>query len=246
MTPQLSEALRNEIRTALEADGQPFDVVVARRVYDLAIAARDMCVAATSGVKEAIATIKDVGGPLESLDAPDTPESQVQASESFGARLLRELLAVVPTFTQQRPNPAVDPEALMLVHALAAARRSGMHDVAAELEKKLFGCTLVGPKPVVEIPVVNGDVEVAVGGYEHGFADGKAGRDRAHETPAYIEGYVDGVDAGCRETAPTTEAPPAEAPKLTIDDYEKQSAPPKGMSLDDAERLYKENLLGMP
>ncbi|MBK7823144.1 MAG: hypothetical protein IPJ61_19350 [Tessaracoccus sp.] len=44
--PQLAEALRAEIRLTLEADGKAFDVNVARRVYDLAIAARDMCVAA--------------------------------------------------------------------------------------------------------------------------------------------------------------------------------------------------------
>lgn len=54
MSPELSEALRNEIRTVLEAGGGPFDINVARRVYDLAIAARDMCVAATSSVKSKI------------------------------------------------------------------------------------------------------------------------------------------------------------------------------------------------
>jgi hypothetical protein len=194
MTPQLSEALRAEIRTALEADGQPFDVTVARRVYDLAIAARDMCVAATGNVKEAIATIKDVNGPLESLDSPDTPESQVQASETFGARLLRELLAVVPAFTQQRQNPD-DPRAL--VHALAEARRNGMTDVAKALEVKLLGRVLPGEKPVAEVDGIEvhgaeveiDGVDVPVGSFEHGFYDGTKNKPRAYDTRDYATGW---------------------------------------------------------
>jgi len=139
MSPQLAEALRAEIRAALDADGKPFDVNVARRVYDLAIAARDMCVAATSGVKEAIDQIKDTNGPIESLDQPDTPTSQLQASETFGARLIREVLATLPRL-QRNNGSNEDPKAL--VHALAEARRNGMHDVAEELEIKLFGRVL--------------------------------------------------------------------------------------------------------
>src|SRR4029077_20264658 len=80
-------------------------------------------------------------GAMESLDSPDTPESQLQVSETFGARLLRELLAVVPSL--MRPN-GEDPQAL--VHALAEARASGMRDVAEELEVKLFGRVLSGPR----------------------------------------------------------------------------------------------------
>jgi hypothetical protein len=141
MSPELSEALRNEIRTALEASGGPFDVNVARRVYDLAMAARDMCVVATDSVKEAIDQVKDTNGPMETLDSPSTPESAVQASESFGARLFREIMALVPTL-----RSGDDPKAL--VHALAEARARGMHDVAEELEVKLFGRVLSEPKPV--------------------------------------------------------------------------------------------------
>lgn len=185
MTPQLSEALRSEIRTALEADGKPFDVNVARRVYDLAIAARDMCVAATSGVKEAIATIKDVGGPIESLDTEDTPESQVQASESFGARLLRELMASLPMMQQRRDGD--DPK--QLVHALAEARRTGMHDVAEELEKKLFGRVMLGSRPV------GTGIEVPVGSFEHGFADGRANSPPFAKDGDYHKGYLKGLES---------------------------------------------------
>ena len=186
MSPELAEALRNEIRNALEAGGGSFDINVARRVYDLAIAARDMCVAATGSVKEAIDQIKDTNGPMESLDSPDTPESQVQVSESFGARLLRELMATLPML-QARPN-GDDPK--QLVHALAEARRNGMHDVAEQIEVKLFGRVLSGPRPVTAE-----DVEVEEGSFEHGFADGRAGALPVSEESAYHEGYLKGTTA---------------------------------------------------
>ena len=185
MSPELSEALRNEIRTALEAGGGSFDINVARRVYDLAIAARDMCVAATGSVKEAIDQIKDTNGPMETLDSPDTPESQVQISESFGARLLRELMAALPSL---RPREGDDPK--QLVHALAEARRNGMHDVAEQLEVKLFGRVLSGPRPIAAE-----EIEVVDGSFEHGFADGRAGALPVIEEGAYHEGYLKGAEA---------------------------------------------------
>lgn len=149
MTPLLAEALRSEIRLALEADGKPFDTNVARNVYNLAMAARDMCVAAVGNVKEAIDEIKDVGGPMETLDQPGTPDTQMQASETFGARLIRELLA--PMMNQQRKVD--DPKAL--VHALAEARKHNMTDVAEELEVKLFGRVLSDTAPPKAMPLLN-------------------------------------------------------------------------------------------
>lgn len=187
MSPELSEALRNEIRTALEAGGGSFDINVARRVYDLAIAARDMCVAATGSVKEAIDQIKDTNGPMETLDSPDTPESQVQISESFGARLLRELMATLPML-QRPPHEGDDPK--QLVHALAEARRNGMHDVAEQIEVKLFGRVLSGPRPVSAE-----EIEVVEGSYEHGYADGRSGALPVSEEGAYHEGYLKGTTA---------------------------------------------------
>ena len=185
MSPELANALRNEIRTALEAGGGPFDINVARRVYDLAIAARDMCVAATGSVKEAIDQIKDTNGPMETLDTSDTPESQVQVSESFGARLLRELMATLPMLQGPRGD---DPK--QLVHALAEARRNGMHDVAEQLEVKLFGRVLSGPRPITAE-----EVEVVEGSYAHGFADGRAGSLPVSEERPYHEGYLKGTTA---------------------------------------------------
>jgi hypothetical protein len=188
VSPELAEALRNEIRTALEAGGGPFDINVARQVYDLAIAARDMCVAATGSVKEAIDQIKDTNGPMESLDTSDTPESQMQVSESFGARLLRELMASLPML--QQPREGDDPKEL--VHALAEARRNGMHDVAEQIEVKLFGRVLSGPRPVTAE-----EVDVVEGSYEHGFADGRAGTLPVITTEGsnYHRGYLRGMEA---------------------------------------------------
>ncbi len=159
MSPELAEALRSEIRKALDADGKPFDVVVAQRVYDLAIAAKDMCVAATAGVGETIKTIANNGGPIESLGElePGAPAVQAQASETFGARILRELMATL------KPQPTQDTSApLVLVHALAEARRTGMTDVARELEVKLFGTELIGDKPIAPAIRVNADEESPV------------------------------------------------------------------------------------
>lgn len=145
MTPELAAALRAEIRLALEADGKPFDVNVARRVYDLAIAARDMCVAATASTGEAIKAIADMDGPIESLAAPSAAPAPAQAAETFGVRMLRELIAALrPTAGAGGVGPA--PGAVVLgtpsdltawISALAEARSLGLDDVAANIEVKL-------------------------------------------------------------------------------------------------------------
>lgn len=185
VSPELAEALRNEIRTALDAGGKPFDVNTARRVYDLAIAARDMCVAATGTVKEAIDQIKDTNGPMETLQDPDAPEPAAQTAETFGARIFRELLALVPSLRSSGSGD--DPR--QLVHALAEARSHGMHDVAEELEVKLFGKALSGPRPVGPIVAVN------LGSFDHGFSDGKLNHPPESDEPNYKAGYLRGTEA---------------------------------------------------
>ena len=190
MSPELAEALRLEIRNALDAGGGPFDVNVARRVYDLAIAARDMCIAASGTVKEAIDQIKETNGPMETLDSPGTPESQLQVSETFGARIMRELLAMLPAFRKIHEHE--DPH--VLIAAIADARDRGMHDLAAKLEQRLVGTPFEQPKIT--------QAEVVANSYEHGFIHGSmqdnfdngtingvAGIDRQHWSPAYREGY---------------------------------------------------------
>ena len=187
MSPELAEALRNEIRQALDAGGKPFDVVVARRVYDLAIAAKDMCVAATAGVGEAIKTIADNGGPIESLGElePGAPAVQAQASETFGARILRELIATL----KPPPLPLAqdDVHPVELVNAIADARRAGMTDVAEALEVKLLGRALDSNKPIAPV------IDVPEGSYQHGFADGKAGLPPTSDTVTYKNGWTQGT-----------------------------------------------------
>jgi hypothetical protein len=209
VSPELAEALRNEIRTALDAGGNPFDVNVARRVYDLAIAARDMCIAASNSVKEAIDQVKETNGPMESLQgpgAPDalaTPESQAQAAETYGARVLRELLAMTTDLRKPREDPHV------LIAAIADARSRGMHDLAAALEEKLVGTPL-------EVPKIT-RAEVVANSYEHGFVDGSmqdnferctidghVGVDRKDWSPAYREGF----EAGRARRLKTLPSPP--------------------------------------
>jgi len=185
VSPELADALRNEIRAALDAGGQPFDVNVARRVYDLAMAARDMCVAASTSVKEAVDQIKETNGPMESLQDPDAPEPAAQAAETFGARILRELIAIVPAMMRQGGGD--DPRGL--VHAIAEARSRGMSDVADELERKLLGKALSGPRPV-DLAVT----AIRYGSFEHGFSDGKQNLQPAVDDPDYKAGYLRGTE----------------------------------------------------
>ena len=201
VSPELAEALRNEIRTALEADGKPFDVNVARRVYDLAIAARDMCIAASNSVKEAIDQVKEMNGPMESLQAPGAleastaPEAQAQVAETFGARVLRELLAMVAGTLPAGFHRPEDPH--VLIAAIADARERGMPDLAAALERKLLGTPL-------EVPKIT-HAEVVANSYEHGFVTGSmqdnfergtvngcVGLDEKAWSPAFREGYEAG------------------------------------------------------
>jgi hypothetical protein len=216
VSPELAEALRKEIRVALDADGGPFDVNVARRVYDLAIAARDMCVAASSSVKEAIDQIKDTNGPMETLVSPDSPETPLQASETFGARLIREIMATLPMLLRGGGN-GEDPKAL--VHALSEARLRGMTDVAEELEVKLFGRALPGPRPIGTAVAVN------IGSFEHGFSDGKQNLPPDSDEPDYKAGYLRGTEErfldGARSAKGKDEPPkviPASASLMIEDD----------------------------
>lgn len=199
VSPDLAEALRNEIRKELDAGGKPFDVNVARRVYDLAIAARDMCLAATGSVKEVVDQIKETNGPLETLGEPDpsAPAVQAQASETFGARIIRELMAMLP-IPGGLPATPKEPSLQDLVAAIADARERKMPDLAAELERKLLG-TPLETQPITRVEVVDNS-------YEHGFIDGSmqdnfdqgtvnghAGRNPQQASPAYREGFAAAV-----------------------------------------------------
>lgn len=197
-SPALAEALRTEIRAALEADGQPFTVNVAHRVYDLAIASKDLLVATTKTVEDAVNLIADNNGPMDGLMAPSNSPAPLIAAESFGARMMREILAVLPTI-MQRPQQE-DP--IALVHALAEARGHGLTDVALKLERRLFGNELFpAATPTPSAATSSGEdesasvteIEVALDSFENGFNDGIAGRRPASTASSYQDGYRSGV-----------------------------------------------------
>jgi hypothetical protein len=97
----LSEALRTELRTILENDGKPFDLQVARHVYDFAIAAKDLLTVSVRSVEDAMRVVADNNGAMESLTGPNDPQPHEQVSETFGARMLRELLATLPVLLRK-------------------------------------------------------------------------------------------------------------------------------------------------
>lgn len=76
------------------------------------------------------------------ITVPGAPEG-ANTLEAYGANVLRELISGVSNIQKSAME---SPESLTM--AIATARRHGMHDVAAALEKKLVGHTLDGARPV--------------------------------------------------------------------------------------------------
>jgi len=179
----LAEALRTELRSILDNEGKPFDIQVARHVYDFAIAAKDLLTVSVKTVEDAVKVVADNGGAMESLAGPGDPPPPAQAAETYGARILRELLATMSaSFLGTGSTGAGDPRAL--VAAIADAREKGMPDVASALERKLVGTSLEVPAPKAEIT----HVEIVRGSYEHGFVDGSM-------QDNFDRGIVDGASA---------------------------------------------------
>jgi hypothetical protein len=189
---RLSEALRTELRAILDNDGKPFDLQVARHVYDFAIAAKDLLTVSVKSVEDAMRVVADNSGAMESLTGPNDPPPPEQASETFGARMLRELLATLPAMLRKSNE-----DLHAMVSAIADARERGLHDLADKLEHKLVGTPLEKPKIT--------HAEVVHDSYEHGFLDGSmqdnfdrgtvdgvVGRDPNSWSPAYRDGYEAG------------------------------------------------------
>lgn len=206
----LAEALRTELRAILDNEGKPFDLQVARHVYDFAIAAKDLLTVSVRSVEDAMRVVADNKGAMESLTGPDEPPPPEVASETFGARILRELFALLPTIRKDHEDPAA------IVAAIADARERGMPDLAAKLEQKLIGTPLEPPKIT--------HAEVVHDSYEHGFIDGSmqdnfdrgtingvVGRDPGSWSPAYRAGYEAGrARRAANEAVPALPPPAAE------------------------------------
>ena len=204
---RLAETLRAELREILDNNGKPFDLQVARHVYDFAIAAKDLLTVSVNTVEDAMKVIADNNGAMESLTvASDSPPPEV-ASETFGARIMRELFALMPSALRKTNE---DP--LAIVAAIADARERGLHDLAAKLEHRLIGTPLETPKIT--------HVEVVADSYEHGFIDGSmtdnfergiidghAGTFMQDASPTYREGFAAGR---ARRDLKEATSPPAE------------------------------------
>lgn len=189
---QIAEALRAEIRRILDNDGKPFDLLVARHVYDFAIAAKDLLTVSVKSVEDAMCVVADNNGAMESLTGPEDPPPPEVASETFGARMMRELLATLPALLRKsNEDPAT------IVAAIADARARGLTDLAAKLEQKLMGTPLEPAKitraEVVEDSYEHGFVEGSMqDNFENGTVDGCSGRMLASASPAYREGFAAG------------------------------------------------------
>lgn len=202
----LTEALRTELRAILDNDGEPFNLQVARHVYDFAIAAKDLLTVSVKSVEDAMRVVADNNGAMESLTGPNDPQPPELASETFGARMLRELLATLPAMLRKNNE-----DLHALVGAIADARDRGMPDLASKLEQRLLGTPLETPK------ITN--AEVVHDSYEHGFIDGSmkdsfdrgtinghVSRDPGSWSPAYREGYEAGQAR--RQAKKSVPAPP--------------------------------------
>ena len=212
---RLTETLRAELRAILDNEGKPFDLQVARHVYDFAIAAKDLLTVSVKSVEDAMRVVADNNGAMESLTGPNDPQPPEQASETFGARMLRELLATLPAMLRKNNE-----DLHALVGAIADARERGMPDLAAKLEQRLLGTPLEPPKIT--------HAEIVDDSYEHGFIDGSmkdnfdrgtinglVSRDPGSWSPAYREGYEAGqARRQAQELAPTLPGvtPPALPP----------------------------------
>jgi len=207
---RLSEALRTELRAILDNDGKPFDLLVARYVYDFAIAAKDLLTVSVKTVEDAMRVVADNNGAMESLTGPNDPPPPELASETFGARMLRELLATLPAMLRKSNE-----DMHALVGAIADARDRGMLDVAAKLEQRLLGTPLEPPKithaDVVHDSYEHGFIEGSMkDNFDRGTLDGHVGRDPGSWSPAYREGY----EAGQARRAITLAAPAVTLPSV--------------------------------
>ena len=206
---RLAETLRAELREILDNNGKPFDLNVAKHVYDFAIVAKDLLTVSVKTVEDVVNVIADNNGPMESLTTAIDPTPPESASETFGARIMRELFALMPSALRKTNE---DP--LSIVAAIADARERGMYDLATKLEHRLIGTPLETPKIT--------SVEVVDDSYEHGFIegsmqdnfdrgviDGHAGSLLSQTSPAYREGFEAGR---ARRTLKDVAPPAAETP----------------------------------
>lgn len=89
------------------------------------------------------------------VTVPIAATSPMSGPETYGANIIRQ---IIPLLQQYQHAQKETPEAL--AYALVTARRAGMTDVSAELEKKLLGKSLDGKRPISGGPPMLGPVTV--------------------------------------------------------------------------------------
>lgn len=127
----LVDAVRKQLRLMIEAPDLDANL---GNISRFAMQSDDML----TSVKAPKAIMRDE----HAITLPGTPDMPPNI-ETYGANFLRTLVAQL---TAHQDAALHSPE--MLVSAIAAARRDGMPDVAAELERKLLGKGLDGARPV--------------------------------------------------------------------------------------------------
>lgn len=129
MSDNFREILRAEICKALMAG--EFTPAVCSTVMRLTEAARDF-IRATSQKPEDFAGGTDHPGLGEGPGGLPTYGSLALGPETFGAKMLREILPVIQQMNQAKSDT---PE--KLVEGIAAAEAAGLDDVAEQLRKRL-------------------------------------------------------------------------------------------------------------
>src|SRR5574341_116411 len=139
--PHLGEAIRTELKKIVD------DPKLESRLGELgrlANQADDLIACVRSPEAVMLGEHKHFGG-----YGGIVPAVMPNNAETYGAQMMRQIMAALESYQKaQRDTPE------RLTEALVVARREGMTDVVAALEKKLLGAELEGEKPVNKPPTM--------------------------------------------------------------------------------------------
>jgi len=157
---ELVSALRKELRSLVEDDALGHNLerisVISKRAADLVMALRSpeetwkkhrghtLIPSFGGGVSPDFAEeFGSSGYSIGSGTATTMPSPTAMGVETYGSSVIKQILPALKEYQQ-----AMKETPQTLVDAIATARRMGMTDVAAELEKKLCGKSLDGERPI--------------------------------------------------------------------------------------------------
>jgi hypothetical protein len=166
---ELVSALRKELRRLVEDDALGHNLerisIISKRAADLVMALRSPeetwkkhkghHLIPSFGVSPNVAEEFSSFGPSSLYGSSSSMMQNPPTSmgvETYGSSVIKQILPALKEYQQAMKET---PQAL--VDAIATARRMGMTDVAAELEKKLCGKSLDGERPISSDLVTIGD-----------------------------------------------------------------------------------------